>query len=117
MLPASAQLLEQADQAFGVARVQAHARFVQDKEGVDQAGAQAGGEIHALGLAARERARRTVQGEVAQADLVEIAQPRADLIQDQAEWIVRPHPVALGERVDERQGVANRQLVEIGQRQ
>ena len=68
-----AQLLEQADQAFGVARVQADARLVQHEERIHQAGAQAGGEIDALGFAAGERARRAIQRQIAQADLVEIA--------------------------------------------
>ena len=112
-----AQLLEQADQPFGVARMQAHARFVQDKERIHQPGAQAGGEIHALGFAAGERARRAVQREIAQADLVEITEPRADFVQDQAEGVVRSQAVPFGERLDERQGIADWELVEIGQRQ
>ena len=70
-----AKLQEQADKAFGVTRVQADTRFVQDEERIDQAGAETGGEVDALGLAAGERARRTVQGEIAQADLVEITEP------------------------------------------
>ena len=84
-----AQLLEEADQAFGVARMQADARFVEDEKRIDQASAQAGGEVHPLGLAARERARGAVQGEIAQADLVEIAEAGADFVQDQAEGVVR----------------------------
>ena len=110
-----AQLREQADKAFGVAGMQADARLVEHEERIHQASAKTGGKVHPLGLAARERARRAIQGKIAQADLVEIPQARADLIQNQAEGIIRSQPVAVGERLDERQGVANGKLVEIGQ--
>ena len=75
-----AQLFEQADQAFSVARMQADARLVEDEKRIHQSSAQAGGETHPLGFAAGKRARRAVQREVTQADLVEVAEPRADLV-------------------------------------
>ena len=40
-----------------------------------------GGEMDALGFAARQRARLAVEGEVAEADFREVAEPRADLAQ------------------------------------
>ena len=64
-----AQLFEDADQPFGVARMQADAGLVEHEERIDQTRAQAGGEVHPFGFAAGERARRAVQGEIAQADL------------------------------------------------
>ncbi len=76
-----AQLFEDADQPFGVARMQADARFVEHEQRVDQPRAEAGGEIHALGFAAGERARRAVEREIAQADFVEVAEARADFVQ------------------------------------
>src|ERR1041385_1669715 len=66
-----AQGLEDADKAGRVVRVQADAGFVEDEEGVDQARAEAGGEVHTLGLAAGERAGGAIQREVAEADLNE----------------------------------------------
>ena len=110
-----AQLLENADEAFGVARMQADARFVEHEERVHQPRAQAGGEIHALGLAAGERARRAVQREIAEADFVQIAEPRADFVQNQGEGIVGAQTPAGRQTLHEWQGVANGKLVEIGQ--
>ena len=104
----SAQLFEQAHQLFGVTRVQTHARLVQNEQRVHQARAQTGGEVDPLGFAAGERARGAVQGQIAQAHLVKITEPCADLIQDQAEGIVASQSVAFGERLDKRQGIANR---------
>ena len=82
-----AQLLEDADEPFRVARMQSDARFVEHEQRIHQARAEAGGEIDPLGFAARQRARGAVQREIAQADLVEIAQARADFGQDQADGI------------------------------
>ena len=54
-----------------VARVQTDARFVENEKRVDQTGAETGGEVDALGLAAGKRARGAIQGEIAEANFVE----------------------------------------------
>ncbi len=72
------QALHHADDAAHVARVQADRGFVQHEKRVDERGAERGGEIDALHLAAGERARLAVEREIAQADFMNVAQPRAD---------------------------------------
>ena len=67
-----------ADEAVDVARVQADAGFVEHEQRVDQRRAEAGGEIDALDFAAAQRARGAVQREVAETDLLEVAQARDD---------------------------------------
>ena len=56
-----AQLAQKADQPSGVARVQADARLVQDKQCVDEAGAKARGQVNARSRfpADRERVARS----------------------------------------------------------
>ena len=78
-----AQPLERGDQPLVVALVQADRGLVEDVEHAHQARADLRGQPDALGLAARERGRRAVERQVADADVVEEAQPLVDLAQDQ----------------------------------
>ena len=66
------------DEPVDVARVQADRGFVEDEERVDQRGTETGGEVDAFDLAAGERARLAVEGEIAEADLLEVAQAGED---------------------------------------
>ena len=81
-----AQAAHHLDEAAEVARVKADRRLIEDEERVDQRGAEASGEIHALDLAAGKRARGAVEREVAKADLDEIAQARGD----RSPWAIAP---------------------------
>ena len=65
------QAAQRGKQPFGVARVQAHGRFVEDIADAEQATAQVGGESGTLGLAAGQRGPRPVEGQIAQADFLE----------------------------------------------
>ena len=112
-----AQLLKQANEPFGVARMQPDARFIQNEKGVHQPGAKAGSDVHPFGFAAGERPCRSVQCKVAQADIVEVSQTRMHFVQDQLERIVPERPAAVGHYLNQRQGVADWELVEIRQRQ
>ena len=67
-----------------VAWVQADAGFVEHKQGVDQRCAQGGGEVDALHLAAAQGAGLAVEGEVADADVAEVAQAGGDFVEQQA---------------------------------
>ena len=51
-----AEAVHDADEAVDVARVEADGGFVEDEEGAGEGGAEAGGEIDALDLAAGEGA-------------------------------------------------------------
>ena len=64
-----AQPDQRLDQPVVVALVQADRRLVEDVEHADQAGADLGGQPDALRLAAGQRARRPVEGEVVEADV------------------------------------------------
>ena len=78
-----AEAAEDFDEARGVAGVKAHAGFVEDEEGVDERGAEAGGEVDALDFAAGERAGRAVEREVAEADAAEVGHAGGDLFVDE----------------------------------
>ena len=69
---------DDADQAVDVARVQADAGLVEHKEGVDQRSAEARGEVDAFDFASAQRARGAVEGEIAEADLLQVAQAGDD---------------------------------------
>jgi hypothetical protein len=56
-----AQVFHHADEAADVALVEADARLVHDEEGIDQRGAEAGGEVDALDLAAAQGLGRAVE--------------------------------------------------------
>ena len=77
-----AQLEQGVDQAAVVALVQADAGLVEDVEHAHQPAADLGRQSDPLGLAARERGRRAVQGEVVQPDVQQELEPRADFLDD-----------------------------------
>ena len=83
VLPASRRRRSSAEQPVGVARVEADRRLVQDVERVHQPGAERVGEGDALGLAAGEGAGLAVEGEIAEADVAQEAQPGLELLQNQ----------------------------------
>ena len=78
-----AQPLERGDQLVVVALVQADRRLVEDVEHADQRRADLRGQPDPLRLAARQRRRRPLHRQVADADVVQEAQPLVDLAQDQ----------------------------------
>ena len=77
-----AEVLHDADELGGVAGVEADAGLVEDVERADEARAERGGELDALGFAAGERGAEAVEGEVVEADLVEEVDALADLFED-----------------------------------
>ena len=88
-VPGVAQLFENVDEPGGVARMKADAGFIEHEERIDEARAETRRQVHALRLAARQRARRPVEREIAKADLDEISQPRPDFAQRERERVVR----------------------------
>ena len=72
------QRADDAEQPVDVARVQPNRGLVEDKEGVDQRSAEAGGEVDPLDFAAGKGARGAVERQVTEADLLEVAEPRDD---------------------------------------
>ena len=77
-----AQFVQDADQAAGVARVQADGRLVEHVAGAHQARSQTGGELDALRFAAGERGGEAVERQVFQAYIVQKFETLADLDQD-----------------------------------
>ena len=73
--------------AVHVARVQANAGLIQDKQGVDQGGAQGRGQVDALYLTATQGAALSVQREVANADIAEVLQPGANFLHQQMQGL------------------------------
>jgi hypothetical protein len=108
------EFFEDADEAVGVARVQADGRFVEDKEGVDQTRAEAGGEVDALGLAAGKGAGGAVESEVAEADLFEELEPGEHFLKGETEGVGDGQTAARVEPIlHERKGAGDGELVEI----
>ena len=58
-------------------------RLVEHEQGVDERCPERGGEVDALNLAAAQGARLPVEGEIAEADVDEIAKPGADLLEQE----------------------------------
>jgi hypothetical protein len=87
-----AQALERRDELRVVALVQPDRRLVEHVEDADQRRADLRGQPDALRLAARQRRRRAVHRQVADADVVQEAQALVDLAHDE------PRDVALGLR-------------------
>ena len=77
-----AQVVEGAQQPLVVALVQADGRLVQDVHDADQTGTDLAREANALGLAAGEGVRATLQGQVVQSHVGEETQARRDLLDD-----------------------------------
>ena len=77
-----AQPLERPDEPVVVALVQADRGLVEDVEHADELRADLGREPDPLRLAARERRGGAVELQVADADVVEEGEARADLLQD-----------------------------------
>ena len=76
-----AQALEGLEQLLVVPRMEADGRLVEDVEDAHQSGADLAGEADALRLAPREGVGAAVQGQVAEADLVEQVEASADLLE------------------------------------
>ena len=74
-----AQALHHADDASHVARMQADRWLIEHEERVDQRGTERRGEVDALHLAARKRARLAIKRQVAEADAAQVTEPRANL--------------------------------------
>ena len=107
-----AQAHERGQEASVVALVQADRRLVEDVEHAHQRRADLCGEPDALRLAARERRGGAVQGEVADADVLEEHEPLADLAQDAG--ADRPLGVGEHEAVDELDRRRDRHARELG---
>ena len=80
-----AEAVHDADKAVDVAGVEADGGLVEDEKGAGEGGSEAGGEIDALDLAAGEGAGGAVEGEVAEADLVEVAEAGGNFREDELE--------------------------------
>ena len=80
-----AQLQQQAVHALDVVRVQADGRLVEDVGDVGERGAEVADHLGALRLAARQRARRALEAEVAEPDLDERVEGVAQRLQERCD--------------------------------
>ena len=111
-----AQAVHRLDDAVHVARVQADAGLVEHEHRVDQRGAERGGQVDALHLSAAQRAALPVQREVAEADIAEVLQPRADLVDQQLQCVVE-HRARQRQAVEEAPDALDRQQHQVVHRQ
>ncbi len=84
-----AQPRHHAEDAADVARMQADRGLVEHEQRIHQRGAERGGQVDALHLAARQRARLAVQRQVAEADVGQVGESAADLAEHQLGGLVR----------------------------
>ena len=75
--------MHDADESGDVAGVEAYGGFVEDEEGLAQAGAEAGGEVDTLDFSAREGPGLAIEGEIAEADLLKVGKTGGDFGEDQ----------------------------------
>ena len=73
--------------------MEADGGFVEDEESIRERGAEAGGEVDAFHFAAGESAGLTVEGEVAEADFIEVAESGSDLGTDDVDGFVHGREV------------------------
>ncbi len=104
------QPLERGDEARVVALVEPDRRLVEDVEHAHERRADLRRQPDALRLAARQRSRVAVEGEVIEPDVDEEAEPRADLLQHLARDRVLALVQTLGERGVPGQRIGHRQL-------
>ena len=83
-----AQLVQHRDHAGDVARMQPDARLVEHEQRVHERGAERGGQVDALDLAAAQGAGLAVEREVAEPDLHQVPEPPADLREQQLGRVV-----------------------------
>ena len=74
--------MQDANQARGVAAMQADRGFIQHVQRAHQPRAQRGGKLNALRFAAGKRRRQTIERQVIEPDIVEEFQALADLDED-----------------------------------
>jgi hypothetical protein len=103
------------DEAFGVAGMEADTGFIEDEEGMDESGAETGGEVDSLGFTAGKGAGGSVEGQVAEADLDQEAESGADLFEGEGEGVMGGGVGAGGKLVDQFQGVGDGQGVNVGE--
>ena len=120
-----AQAFEHADQPARVARMQSDAGFIEHEECVDQGGAEAGGEVDPLNLAAAQGAGRAVQAQIVEAHLQQKPEPGTDFAEQKSGGGVgiglappgllkHPGEIADGQRHEFRQGLPAQPEVERG---
>ena len=85
-----AQAHQRVEQALVVALVQADRRFVQDVHDADEARADLAGQADSLRFAARQGLGAAIQRQVVEPDVVQEAQPVADLLDDLGRDLAAP---------------------------
>src|SRR5690606_5675102 len=80
-----AEVVHDANEALDVAGVEADGRLIENEQRVRQRRAEATGEVDPLDLPAGEGACGAVEGEVTEADLVEVSEAGDDLVQDEVD--------------------------------
>ena len=108
-----AQVDQRVEQALIVALMQADGGLVQDVHDADQPRADLAREADALRLAARERVGAAVEGEIAEPDVREEAQPIADLLDDLHGDLAAPARKL--QRLEERHRPGDRERGDLGQ--
>ena len=102
-----AQIHQRVEEPLVVPLVQTDRRFIEDVHDADQARADLTRQADALGLAAGQGVRAAVQGQVAEADVVQESQPVADFLDDLGGDL--PAPAGEFELAAELQGARDRQ--------
>ena len=103
-----AQATHRLDDAVQIARMQADARLVEHEERLRKRGAERRRQVDALHLAAREGAALAVERQVADADVAEILQARAHLVEQQLQRLVE-QPARQREAIEEAADAVDRQ--------
>ena len=87
-VPFVAQAFEDFDKSSGIARMEAHTGFIQNKKRVNERGPQTSCEVHPLDFSTGKGTRRAIEGEVAESDLAKVVDPREHLGMNQLRAVV-----------------------------
>ena len=87
VLPWGHQTAQLCDKPAGIAGMQTHARLVEHKERPDEVGPNRRGQMHALHLAAGQRATGPIEGQVAQPHLVQTQEAGTDFLPEERKYL------------------------------
>lgn len=110
-----AEFFDDGDESAGIAVVEADAGFIENVEGVDEAGAEAAGEVDAFGFTAGEGAGGAFEGEVLETDLDEVGETLSGFVEDEREVFSEAGGAGGDEGFDDSEGVADGEAIETGQ--
>src|SRR5438270_12045732 len=103
--------MHHAQQLADIARVQSDARFIHDKERVDERCAKTSRQVYSLNFAAAQRARGSIKRKITDADLAQIVQACADFVTQHLSGFVSSRNLYVAKKIAR---IGNRKPLKLG---